>query len=214
MTFSVKSGLIVLGAIVLCANMAVVNAAESKAKRDSEVQRIDVIPQPQRILFVGKGFHPRQAKVIRTTDTAEGRCDARLLRQALRESHGIDCEIVLTPSDNDKTFQLSLCHEMVFGPMPPSPVGHGDESYALRVTDKEVVIAGTGSAGLFYGVQTLIQLIGQAERDKCEIPGLDISDWPTFTIRGKYIDSDQFGIPLGTPMRCTRITPGAIQCGP
>ena len=192
MIFSMKSGLIVLGAIVLCASMPVVNAAESKAKRDSEVQRIDVIPQPQRILFVGKGFQPRQAKVIRTTDTAEGRLDARLLRQALRESHGIDCEIVLTPSDKDKTFQLSLCRDLVSGPMPPSLVGHGAESYALRVTDKEVVIAGTGSAGLFYGVQTLIQLIGQAERDKCEIPGLDLNDWPTFTIRGKYIDSDQF----------------------
>jgi len=58
-----------------------------------------------------------------------------------------------------------------------------DEAYALRVSPSGVVIRSRGSRGLFYGVQTLKQLI-RANMHNGAIPCLIIHDWPSFRYRG------------------------------
>jgi hexosaminidase len=59
----------------------------------------------------------------------------------------------------------------------------GDEAYALRVSPSGVVIQSRGSRGLFWGVQTLKQLIRANMRDGA-IPCLVIHDWPSVRYRG------------------------------
>lgn len=61
-----------------------------------------------------------------------------------------------------------------------------DEGYELRVTDR-VEIDGS-SAGLFYGVQTLIQLLTRTADDTIRLPGIAISDKPRFAYRGVMLD--------------------------
>ena len=58
-----------------------------------------------------------------------------------------------------------------------------------------MLVAAESEAGLFYGVQTLIQLLEQAHRDQASIAGMVITDWPTFDWRGRYFDGSQY---LGT----------------
>lgn len=59
----------------------------------------------------------------------------------------------------------------------------GDEAYALRVSPAGVVIQSVSSRGLFYGVQTLKQLI-RANMVNGAIACLTIEDWPSFRYRG------------------------------
>ncbi len=53
------------------------------------------------------------------------------------------------------------------------------EGYYLKVTDKEVVIAGNDENGLFYGVQTLLGMMREGKLEACTI-----TDWPDVPFRG------------------------------
>ena len=68
----------------------------------------------------------------------------------------------------------------------------GDEAYGLRVEPEGVTIESPKDAGLFYGVQTLIQLLEQARREKSNVAAVEISDSPTFAWRGRYYDASQY----------------------
>jgi hypothetical protein len=59
----------------------------------------------------------------------------------------------------------------------------GPEGYALRVTERRIVVAGSDEAGAFYGVQSLRQLI-RLDGTNGYATGTDIRDWPVKTFRG------------------------------
>jgi hexosaminidase len=60
------------------------------------------------------------------------------------------------------------------------------ESYQLKVTNKGVNIAGN-RAGVFYGVQSLLQLI-QQKGTQLSVPVVNINDEPNFAYRGLMLD--------------------------
>src|ERR1041384_3029317 len=80
-----------------------------------------------------------------------------------------------------------------------------DEGYVLDSNKDRVVIAARSGAGVFYGAQTLRQLIartgGAAEsgRNQSEvdasIPSLTIKDWPTMRWRGVHDDISRGPVP-------------------
>ena len=53
------------------------------------------------------------------------------------------------------------------------------EGYYLKVTNKEIVIAGNDEKGLFYGVQTLLGMMKEGKLEACTI-----TDWPDVPFRG------------------------------
>ncbi len=61
--------------------------------------------------------------------------------------------------------------------------GIGEQGYVLDVEPNQVLVAGKDSAGLFYGVQTLRQLVVRNGQDT-EIVGVRVRDWPTLPHRG------------------------------
>ena len=71
-----------------------------------------------------------------------------------------------------------------------APVVVGEEGYLLRVSPRRVTISAHTSAGLFYGVQTLRQLISRKG-----IPAVRITDWPAMRWRGLHDDLSRGPIP-------------------
>lgn len=63
------------------------------------------------------------------------------------------------------------------------------ESYSISVRREGIKIAGASSAGIFYGVQTLFQLV---EGDS--LPVVDVKDWPSLPYRGFMMDMSHGGI--------------------
>src|SRR5262249_7846474 len=61
------------------------------------------------------------------------------------------------------------------------------EAYTLEVTSKGVEIRGRSSAGVFYGVQTLLQMVEGTGADAV-LPVVEIKDWPALAYRGVMID--------------------------
>ena len=64
-----------------------------------------------------------------------------------------------------------------------------DEEYILDTRKGQISLTAGSEAGLFYGRQTLAQIVAQL-RDKGEnvIPGLQIKDKPAFAYRGAHLD--------------------------
>ena len=61
------------------------------------------------------------------------------------------------------------------------------EGYKLQVTGQQVIVEGRG-AGMFYGIQTLIQLIHGNSPAYASIPCAVIKDQPRFQYRGMHLD--------------------------
>jgi hypothetical protein len=66
------------------------------------------------------------------------------------------------------------------------------QGYSLRIDRDRIEIAATASAGLFYGVQTLIQLVRQYGY---RLPTLRIEDRPDFRHRGFMLDISRGRVP-------------------
>lgn len=68
------------------------------------------------------------------------------------------------------------------------------EGYVLLVDDQGIVISANSAAGLFYGVQTLRQLIFPTEPG-CKVPCVSIRDWPAMRYRWQQADWNRGPIP-------------------
>jgi hexosaminidase len=74
----------------------------------------------------------------------------------------------------------------------------GAEGYNLTVTPESVVIRAPTQTGLFYGVQTLLQLFppeifstNRVGHITWQIPAVQIEDWPRFQWRGFMLDTSR-----------------------
>lgn len=76
----------------------------------------------------------------------------------------------------------------------------GKEGYIIDITTQNIIIQANEEAGLFYGVQTLMQLLGdnycmekytfcqKQENFIAKLPTMHIEDIPRFAYRGKHLD--------------------------
>lgn len=66
------------------------------------------------------------------------------------------------------------------------------QGYMLTIADGRIHVVASTPAGLFYGVQTVRQLIGQCGRT---VPELRCVDWPDFPNRGVMLDVSRNRVP-------------------
>jgi len=70
----------------------------------------------------------------------------------------------------------------------------GEEGYNLVVEEKKITIKANTETGIFYGIQTLLQLIpteaiwSKQQSGSTNIPAIEITDYPRFRWRGAMLD--------------------------
>jgi hexosaminidase len=80
--------------------------------------------------------------------------------------------------------------------------GDASEAYEIRISEEEVKITSSGEAGLFYGVQTFLQLLpreiahASAQSVDWAVPAGTIKDKPTFGYRGSMLDVARHFMPV------------------
>ncbi|WP_194411872.1 beta-N-acetylhexosaminidase [Microbacterium cremeum] len=77
------------------------------------------------------------------------------------------------------------------------PSAGAAESYRIAADAASVVVTGADAAGLFYGVQTLTQLVAR-DGEEWIIPAVTIADAPRFAYRGVMLDVARHFHPLAT----------------
>jgi len=78
----------------------------------------------------------------------------------------------------------------------------GDEEYKLLVDDGKITISGKTARGVFYGIQTLRQMLpasiesGKEKLSKIQINNISINDQPRFKYRGMHLDVGRHLFPV------------------
>jgi hexosaminidase len=155
------------------------------AQRSSQ-SAISLIPQPVS-LQQGKGTFilPRDLTIITRVNDDEVMKIATQLSTRIADASGYKVKIKEALTAAPKSIFLT------FNADEPIP----NEGYKLKVTTTGVTIMARSAAGLFYGVQTLYQLLPAAIYSKEEkilaqwsVPVVTIKDQPRFGWRGVMLD--------------------------
>ncbi len=179
-------------------------------QKDNSGATINVIPKPISV-EPGEGFFviTPSTQVLAEANAA---AEATKLIDALAPAMGFK----LSLSSDSKLQTDTIVVRMGPSARPGQPRGVaptdlsklGDEGYTLKVTSSGILIEVKGPAGLFYGIQTLLQLLPaqifsktKAENVEWKVPCVSITDYPRFRWRGLLVDPARHFIPLADLMR-------------
>jgi len=140
---------------------------------------LHVIPYPQEVETTGQPFRipERIIVAVEKNASAEDRFTANQLISNLKEEFGIGAALSNQASRSSITLTRKGAEKRI-----------GGEGYHLSVSADGIVIRATSSAGLFYGTQTLLQLI-KRNGSGYLIPSLKITDWPNVRERAVHYDT-------------------------
>jgi hypothetical protein len=143
---------------------------------------ITVIPYPRSVSLGGDDFIFVDKINIRTDKRAspEEKFAAGELDRLLNEQWNITGQITTVPEKNE----IILTRKN-------APSELGDQGYKIAVSPERIVITARNSTGLFYGVQTLLQLVIKVD-NKLIIKGMTIDDRPDISIRAVHYDTKHF----------------------
>ena len=151
-------------------------------------QDIHVIPAPAAVeMKKGHFLLGNDVKIVVQTHTKEIYDIASYLSSQGKLVSNLDIQIVESVEPGYSTIKLDIDTHAV-----------KKESYRLQIHKKEILVVGASPSGLFYGIQTLLQLMDVPRRKANEfsVPCLDIQDEPTFAWRGMHLDVSRHFFPV------------------
>ncbi len=141
-------------------------------------QEISIIPQPA-TMSIGKGqLTISQKNQIHLWGSGLEK-NAEFLHDYIKKLYGISLKITKekkTITKGDIVLNFDKIEHSIAG------------AYHLEVTDDKVYIGGANATGVFYGIQSLIQLLPTSSTAPLTIPQLSVDDKPRFAYRGMHLD--------------------------
>ena len=139
----------------------------------SDRKGIDVIPMPRSVEYHSGNFTISPETKFYTNLSAES-------RQALTdylEGTSLGSVPFAESATGNNGIELNLCD---------SSIVTGNEAYRIEIDKKGIRLSASTETGIFYGLQTLLQLLNNS--DNKTLPALTINDSPRFPYRGLHLD--------------------------
>ena len=139
-------------------------------------QEVQIIPQPVSMVK-GEGSFVISAETSLSANGKKEAATAAFLNDYLQQYYGF--KLKLTTKDVKNSIRLKTMSDAT---------GLEAEAYRL-VSDKSgILIEGKSAIGVFYGMQTLLQLLPVEKSKELTIPAVTINDKPRFAYRGAMLD--------------------------
>ena len=142
---------------------------------------VSIVPKPLHLEQTEEQFVLKSGMTIACEEGLKEQ--AEYLSQMLRQATG--WEIKVRPNSRKGNIVLAL----------DTVANKHSEGYSLSVNKKSIRISGADEAGVFYGLQTLLQLLPEevyrnrlADQMKWTVPGVQIVDYPERPWRGMMLD--------------------------
>src|SRR5271156_2764440 len=184
----------------------------SYAQVNDASRSLKVLPAPKEVRMGEGKFQIKPSTAILIANS-EDRVAAETLQKEIHDRAGLKLAIELVTAAPKTTGNISLGRLTDRGlqaHLETQGIKSGDElgnqGYVIRVSASGVIVAGRSAQGLFYGVQTLRQLLREqggagantavlasragmpAPHEQLAIPSLTIRDWPSMEWRGVQDD--------------------------
>ena len=166
-------------ATALCFSMLSAHAADAN---------YNVVPLPKSVVMAkGLPFNLTNATTIVYEGTnPEMKRNARFLSEYIQQVSGIRTSLLDKRDKNAAAIVLTI-----------DPKVTGAEAYRLSVNNKQVTIAASTPAGVFYGIQTLRKSLPvQTNGADVTLPAVTVADEPRFGYRGMMLDCARHFFPL------------------
>lgn len=153
----------------------------------AETSTVSIIPLPQKMELRDGTF--KLAGETRIYADSASRAAGEFLADHLRPATGYSVKVsTKIPAEEGAIKGILLT-------VKSASTNLGPEGYELTVAAESIVIRAPAQAGIFYGVQTLLQMLppeifssNRVESVNWQIPCAHIEDWPRFTWRGILFD--------------------------
>ena len=166
-----------------------VGCKQEVQKTDWQITDLQIVPRPKQIAL-GKGYFELNEKTcLRYNSFSEEIRIADNLTKAIEE------KTLWTIRSADAVRQNVICFAL--DSLSDIPA----EGYRLAITPEKVEFKAKTSAGLFYGLQTFLQLLADTslydtKEQLWRLPVLRIEDEPAFAYRGMHLDVSRHFYPV------------------
>ena len=170
--------------LFICATVFMLKATFISGAQDSG-SPLDIIPRPA-VMKPGSGsFLISPSTIICVQDDrAEMKRLGRYFAKLIRDLSGFTVEVRMSPEDTPPSGNIVLSCDIRGDSL-------GDEGYTLNVTRTSVAINAQKTAGVFYGIQTVRQILiasVQSNTAAMKVPAVSIEDKPRYMWRGFQLD--------------------------
>ena len=170
--------------LALLSSIGIISCKNSS--EPSLIAATDLIPKPVSVTSNGESFEITDAVSIQIVGESQEATQAgRYLAEKLRPATGFKLA-VSNAADNAKPGNIYL--------QVKADSTLGNEGYELHVSKDKITLSANKPAGLFYGIQTIRQLLpvaiesSTAQQATWKIAGTDIRDYPLYSLRGSMLD--------------------------
>ncbi len=167
-------------------------ACSTSVSQDVELQ---LIPQPKQVVPGQGNFKLNENTVLKIASEGGGKEYGELLNTMISAIAGYE---LLLRDEGENVIQFVIDTAFRSGKA---------EAYQLQISPGSISVLANSSAGLFYGTQTLGQLLAdrqfyQAGKKRWNLPVLTIEDEPVFSYRGLHLDVSRHFFPKEFVMKC------------
>jgi hexosaminidase len=168
---------------------------------------LPLVPNPQKIFFLEDKFSINDSAVLvkySFKDTSGISISINEIKGAFQNVRGIKINseknynrlIWFGLPDDDKKFERICIENRIWSNNKSDSLINkiGKQGYSLIIKKDSILIAGNTKAGVYYGIQTLKQLL-RGNREGQFIQGVKIIDWPDLKYRGILDDISRGPVP-------------------
>lgn len=140
---------------------------------------IHIIPYPKEVHLTGNDFIlSGEISIVLDKNASDNeKFSAQQLSAFLKEKSGLSIPVTLIPSKKSILLTRKGAEKKT-----------GDEGYSLIAEENKLTVRAASAAGLFYGVQSIMQLLQKSE-SHTYIRGIKITDWPDTRQRAAHYDT-------------------------
>jgi hexosaminidase len=147
-------------------------------------QSLNIIPLPAKA-EVKQGTFTISPSTKIVFSASEVEKSAAFLNQYFKEYYGFELQ---TTKQHDSKNVIELNYEKLNNNLPGA--------YEMNVDNDRVTIRGKDEQGVFYGIQTLIQLLPTQQSNNLPVQQCSIVDSPRFVYRGLHLDCGRHFFPV------------------
>lgn len=148
-------------------------------------QRYPLIPWPDSLREISGSIRlERTAAIVVANDSILQ--EAAVFNEYMQSNYGFSFEVKVGKRGGDGA---------IFVTVDPAIQGHSG-AYKLSVSKKNVSVQGNNLSGVFYGLQSLIQLLPPSKSASLDVQCVEIIDQPRFTWRGMHLDVSRHFFPV------------------